>query len=389
MTIAKIVMFGLPVALLPCIASAVVMPTGAILEQVDMTFLGEAVPLPPADETARIAGWVAQVGAFTDRDMADAQLTRIAAMLPSSFADAAREVTPVTGQDGRILYRARFSGFDQAGAQSACATLSGQGQSCFVSADHAGVRQAASTPGLRGSTTAAVAAGVTSPLTRLASMQTVGDDELQDMRGGFFTAAGAHFDFGARVQTMVNGQLVLQSNVTWTPAGAITQQLAGLGTSIRNQVNDDLAKAGMPVASSPGGAAAANTPAKAVSAPTVQTPVSPVAAQAAPAIQPAASSINTPSVASSSPSGPQVPGLSGVEIQSPSGGSTQVLANLGGNSIQNIVLNSASNQNIVQNTNVMLTIYNFPAWQQQIAQNAVSAQLAHDIMSAAGLGGSR
>ncbi len=58
----------------------------------------------------------------------------------------------------------------------------------------------------------------------------VSDGELAGMRGGFFTAAGAHFDFGASIQTMVNGQLALQTNIQWTPAGSSTQQLSGLGT---------------------------------------------------------------------------------------------------------------------------------------------------------------
>ena len=53
---------------------------------------------------------------------------------------------------------------------------------------------------------------------------------------------------------------------------------------------------------------------------------------------------------------------------------------------ENIILNSASNQTINQNTNVTLTIYNLPQWQQQLAQHALSAQLAGEIMAASGLG---
>ena len=77
---------------------------------------------------------------------------------------------------------------------------------------------------------------------------------------------------------------------------------------------------------------------------------------------------------------------SGVNIPSPSGGSTQVLANIGANQIQSIILNSASGQTITQNTNVTLTIYNLPQLQQQLAQHALSAQLAGEIMAASGLG---
>ena len=69
----------------------------------------------------------------------------------------------------------------------------------------------------------------------------VGNEELAQMRGGFFTAAGAEFDFGASVQTLVNGQLALLTKVQWTPAGAVTQQLQGLGSSIQAQVANNVA----------------------------------------------------------------------------------------------------------------------------------------------------
>jgi hypothetical protein len=59
-------------------------------------------------------------------------------------------------------------------------------------------------------------------------------DQLAGMRGGFFTANGAQFDFGASIKTMVNGELALQTSLQWTPAGAVTQQLAGLGPTIQS-----------------------------------------------------------------------------------------------------------------------------------------------------------
>jgi hypothetical protein len=399
MKVAKILMLGLPAAKLPCIASAVVMPTGVFLEKVDMTFLGDGVILPKAEAAG--AEWTVQVGAFSDREVADAHLTRVAAMLPEAFGAVTHEVTTVVAGNGQTFYRARFGGLQQASAQSACAALGRKGQSCFVAQEAGPVPVAPSPPELRASPAAPAATGAqpispdaaapapakematgsgAAPLDRLASAQPVTDTELQRMRGGFFTAAGAQFDFGASVKTMVNGQLVLQSNMIWTAAGAVTQQLAGLDASIHSQVNDSLAKAGIDVPS--GGASvpatATNTVAS-TSVPIAQTPGVPAPSSAAGTARPSTS----PSAA------PRVASLPGVEIQSPGGGSTTVLANLGGNAIQNIVMNSASNQNIVQNTDVLLTIYNFPNWQQQLAQNAMSAQLAHEVMSAAGLGGSR
>jgi hypothetical protein len=227
---------------------------------------------------------------------------------------------------------------------------------------------------------------------RAADAHCVSDDELAQVRGGFFTASGANFDFGASVQTMVNGQLALQTNVQWTPAGAVTQQLAGLGASIQSQVAANLANAGVGttaanVATNATGtalAAAGNTPAAGnIPAASTATP-----AAVAPAVT-AATNVAAPAapvtVAQAIPV--TVGGLSGVQIPGATGGSTQVFANVAAGQIQNIILNSASNQTITQNTNVTLTIYNFPAWQQQLLQNAVSSQLAHEILAASGVGG--
>jgi len=80
--------------------------------------------------------------------------------------------------------------------------------------------------------------------------------------------------------------------------------------------------------------------------------------------------------------------MSGVQIQSPTG-STEVLANVSNGQIQNVILNTASNQNIVQNTSMVLTIYNFASWQQQLAQHAMSAQLANQVLAASGFIGGR
>ena len=79
----------------------------------------------------------------------------------------------------------------------------------------------------------------------LDSSRLVSNADLSDMRGGFFVAGGAQFDFGASIRTLVNGQLALQTNLSWTPAGSVVQQLAGLGTSIQAEVAGDLAKAGI------------------------------------------------------------------------------------------------------------------------------------------------
>ena len=66
-----------------------------------------------------------------------------------------------------------------------------------------------------------------------------------------------------------------------------------------------------------------------------------------------------------------------------------MFANVSNGQIQNVILNTASNQNIVQNTSMVLTIYNFSSWQQLLAQHAMSAQLANQVLAASGFIGGR
>jgi hypothetical protein len=152
----------------------------------------------------------------------------------------------------------------------------------------------------------------------------VSDDELSQSRGGFLTANGIEFDFGANVQTLVNGQLALQTSVQWNPTGATVQQTLGSsGTNV-------------------------------VAIPSSQLT----------ALFGASNGIVT----------------NGVQITAPTG-SIEVAANVAGSQVQNLVANSASNQTISQNTAVTLAIYNFASWQQQLAQHALANQLANEALA--------
>jgi hypothetical protein len=365
----------------------------------------------------------------------------------------------------QIFYRARFAGLSQDAATKICAMLNREGQDCFVSMDRVTVPdappeaplQAAAEPvsppqasadlaALRGPV--ALPGPSKSKFIALTASRQVSNDELSGMRGGFFTAAGANFDFGASIQTLVNGQLALQTNLTWTPQGPAIQQMAGLGQSIasqvQSQVQSSLANAGIktgtPAGSAAntagstasgiaqqaaGGAAAASSAAQPVISAVTQ-PAANIAAQpaaslpaaavasvpaavnaASSAIQPAAALANSAagealnaaaSAVNANPAQPSTPAgaapnvinipmvLTGVTIPGATGGSTQVLANLSNNQIQNIILNSASNQTISQNTNVTLTIYNLQQWQQQLVKSALSSQLFRDVMATSGVG---
>jgi hypothetical protein len=64
----------------------------------------------------------------------------------------------------------------------------------------------------------------------------VSDSELDGMRGGFLFADGIEFNFGATTQTLVNGQLAFQTQVTWGATGAQVTQTLGAST-IKGTVN--------------------------------------------------------------------------------------------------------------------------------------------------------
>ena len=51
--------------------------------------------------------------------------------------------------------------------------------------------------------------------------------ELADARGGFLTADGVAFDLGAIISTYQDGQLALQTQLTWTPTGAVATHIVG------------------------------------------------------------------------------------------------------------------------------------------------------------------
>ena len=51
------------------------------------------------------------------------------------------------------------------------------------------------------------------------------DADMAEARGGFMTVAGFTFGFGVVVRSYVNGQLALQTQLTWTPTGAMTEQV--------------------------------------------------------------------------------------------------------------------------------------------------------------------
>jgi hypothetical protein len=279
--------------------------------------IASPTPVPPPAPGQQ---WTVQIGAYSNSEDAVSQLTAYAHNESDLVGSAGQIVTPTQMPDGRTAYRARFGPFTQSNARALCGKLKQRGYACFV-ADQAAHDEDGNTAGTNPAAPRTLS---------VAQLKAVGSDELSNMRGGFFTASGAKFDFGATVQTLVNGQMALQSTIQWTPSGTAVQQITG---SVPNSVplsNADLAQI-------------------------LGNAISAIAA-------------------------------SGIQINSPSG-STQVIANVASGQVQNLLINAASNQNITQNTNVTLTIHNFADWQQQLSQNATAWRLTNEVSAASSLTG--
>src|SRR5262249_42756465 len=127
---AKLLLLGLSIGLIPCMATAVVMPENPLTESVDPTHLGEG----QEGVTGRTQStWTWQVGAYADREKAEPQLARLAPGRPGPWSRAARVVTPIQWDETHTIYRARFAGLSLEAASALCASLNGAGQACFLS----------------------------------------------------------------------------------------------------------------------------------------------------------------------------------------------------------------------------------------------------------------
>ncbi|MGH7027299.1 hypothetical protein [Brevundimonas sp.] len=151
------------------------------------------------------------------------------------------------------------------------------------------------------------------------------DEELADMRGGFLTAGGVVFDFGAIVRTYVGGALALETRLTWTPSGPVTTQVTG---------------------ALPGWASLADGAA---------------AAQAG--------GLDLTGLP---------PGSSGL-VLTDANGSTALIHNVMNGQLQNMVLNAANNRDIHQDMQVMLTLPNFDAMQRDFSLSRLGSQISGDL----------
>jgi D-alanyl-D-alanine carboxypeptidase len=84
------------------------------------------------DATAALKHWAIQIGAFASEPIAEAQLVAYARQALDVFAFAKRYVVAVPGNDGQMLYRARFGMFGEDEARQICRRMMDIGQTCFA-----------------------------------------------------------------------------------------------------------------------------------------------------------------------------------------------------------------------------------------------------------------
>jgi D-alanyl-D-alanine carboxypeptidase len=91
------------------------------------------VPEPSVlDTTSSIKRWAIQIGAFASEPIAEAQLVAYARQALDIFAFSNRYVVPIPGNDGQMLYRARFGMFGEEEARDIRQRMMSVGQTCFA-----------------------------------------------------------------------------------------------------------------------------------------------------------------------------------------------------------------------------------------------------------------
>jgi D-alanyl-D-alanine carboxypeptidase len=94
---------------------------------------GGALGVP---ETGRL--WSVQIGAFADEATANARLDQTASRAGDVLSSAERHIVPLTAEDGRTLYRARFGNFAEAEAYAVCRQMMTRGDTCFAALNEDG-----------------------------------------------------------------------------------------------------------------------------------------------------------------------------------------------------------------------------------------------------------
>jgi len=161
--------------------------------------------------------------------------------------------------------------------------------------------------------------GVTTPLAGFPanSMEQLSDGELDHVRGGYVSAGGFTFDFGALLQTFVDGRLALESSLSLTSAGTTTSVIIADRSDAEPLDAASVSASGVDLAGTHG-------------------------------------------------RGVAIEGIGGV---------TTLIQDLSQNAIRNLVINTAQDRNILQNTSITITMPNLIELQQGIAAEQIGTGL--------------
>jgi hypothetical protein len=155
-------------------------------------------------------------------------------------------------------------------------------------------------------------------------VEVMDDAEMDDLRGGF-DVGGIEIGFGAVVTSTLNGAPVMTTQLTVTDTGSVVEQtMSDIGESLSSLTPEQLAALGLAA----------------------------------------------------------LAGLDGVVVNGETG-ATVFVHNVGNGTLQNILVNTASGQDIRQDIDVTLTLPGFESIQQQFALEHLGMRLSEDLQSMA------
>lgn len=155
-------------------------------------------------------------------------------------------------------------------------------------------------------------------------IEVIDDTEMDDLRGGF-NVGGIEIGFGAIVTSTLNGVPVMTTQLNVTDTGTIVQQtMNNVGQNLASLTPEQLAALGLSAFA----------------------------------------------------------GLNGIVVNSESG-ITAFVHNVTNGSLQNILVNTATGQDIEQNIDVTLTLPGFEYIQQQLALEHFGMQISDDLQAVA------
>ena len=147
------------------------------------------------------------------------------------------------------------------------------------------------------------------------------DEQLDSHRAGFMTPTGVEIGLGADVRTYVDGQLALETRLTWTDQGVTREVIAGQETQ---DVQAAAARLGLDLTGD----------------------------------------------------------WKGVVIEQPGGGASAALTTIGRDAVGNLLVNTASDQDLRLETEITVMVADFEGVQQQFLQEQATMNL-HDAIGTA------